>query len=176
MNQLELVCQLAEVDFQLSSLAHIGACNLDQSFFVQGEPPAAFANEDGRTFSICDLRELADRLDQLSAALRAGQFDTYCCEKGDLMQDAQIYVDTSWLSAQVALLLELLESIAESRREHGLNLVRGYLDRLGANIRIGEHVRTVAADGSVHISIPVLLGADFESVLAALRTGEADEI
>lgn len=86
------------------------------------------------------------------------------------MPNAQIHLDTSALQPQVDEFLRLAKVLPDATRDHLIELLKC----CGANIRLGQHVGTPGADGSVHISIPVLLGADFECLLAALRTGEAD--
>lgn len=76
--------------------------------------------------------------------------------------------DTSDLQGQIAQLLALLEATPADSRQHALELVSGYLDRLGSDVVIGENVRTAEADGTVNFLYSVLLDTEFERLLAAI--------
>ena len=85
--------------------------------------------------------------------------------------NARISMETTGLQAQLSELSALLEDAPKGL----LHLVSRYLDRLRSDVVVGQYVSTTGADGSIHLVCPVLLGADFEHLLCALRTGKIDE-
>lgn len=86
----------------------------------------------------------------------------------------RLSLETQGLDGQLEQLSTLLESVPEGLRQHAFDLVSGYIDRLSADVVVGKNVAATGTDGSCHLTCRLLLGSDFENLLAALRAGKFD--
>lgn len=90
------------------------------------------------------------------------------------MEEIQTFLGCEELQSQMAKLSARLESLPECASKAALELCLGYLERLGPDVVVREHMAATGADAAGRATFDVRLGLEFERLLAALRALDAD--
>lgn len=91
-----------------------------------------------------------------------------------MMQAVQIFLDCTDAQRRMKELSARLESLPECASQAALELILGYLERLGSDVVVRKHAAATGADAAGSTTLDVRLGLEFERLLAALGALDSD--